>query len=180
MKSFLSRRAFCAGAAPLLLLPNALWAQDLPDCEGQLEDGSQANLRRLTEGKAVALQFVFTTCVTLCPLMGALFRAVQRDLDATAREGCLLLSVSVDPEHDTPSKLRRFLEKNQAEAGWRALLLARLDLDRLLLALGEEASSPTLHSPQTIVFDRRGAESARFRELGKAPEIAQALRAAAR
>lgn len=183
----LTRRALAAGALGFgasLLLPGRLAAaaapQPLPNVEGQLEDGSPARLRELTAGKACAVQFVFTSCVTICPLLGALFQAVQRGLDDETRKASLLLSISVDPENDTPSKLRRFLERHQAGPGWRALLLGRADLTLLLAALGEDASSPALHSPQTIVFGRRGEEAARLRELASAPAIVAALKAASR
>lgn len=173
----LSRRAFCWGTLPLLLWPSELRAA-LPPFEGQLEDGSRANLRELAAGKVCAVQFVFTSCVTICPLLGALFSSVQRELDDKTRSRSLLLSISVDPENDTPSKLRRFLERHHAGPGWRALLLSRSDLSRLLAALGEDASSPTLHSPQTIILDSQGEESTRLRELAKASEVVAALRAA--
>lgn len=172
----LSRRQLLL--APLLFATRGAAAAQLPDFVGQLEDGQRIGLRELTAGKAVALQFVFTTCVTLCPLMGALFSAVQRGLPEKTREKCLLLSVSVDPENDTPSKLRRFLEKHQAGPGWHTFLLGRADLDRLLAQLGEDASSPIEHSPQTLVFGPDGKEKERLRELGKAPAIIEALRAA--
>lgn len=179
----LSRRGLVAGVlgfGAASLVPASLLAAGaaLPSLVGQLEDGRRVDLRELTAGKACALQFVFTSCVTVCPLLGALFKAVQGSLDEATRERCLLLSVSVDPENDTPSKLRRFLERHQAGPGWHTLLLGRADLTRLLAALGEDASSPALHSPQTIVFGRGGDERVRLRELAAAPAIVEALEAA--
>lgn len=181
--SWLSRRTFLAGSlgcGAALLLPAPILAAALPDLEGQLDDGNSVRLRELTAGKACAVQFVFTSCVTICPLLGALFKAVQRDLDEATRRQSLLLSISVDPEHDTPSKLRRFLERHQAGPGWRTLLFPRAELTRLLAVLGEDASSPALHSPQTLIFGRDGRETDRLRELAAAPAIVEALRAALR
>ena len=42
------------------------------------QDGNKVNLHEMTHGKVVALNFVFTTCTTICPVMGAQFGALTK------------------------------------------------------------------------------------------------------
>jgi len=143
--------------------------------EGVTETGQRTTPDLMMRDKVVALQFVFTSCTTMCPLLGQLFAHVQRSLDPHVRPAVLLLSVSVDPETDTPSRLRRFLSDHGAQPGWHALRLPRPALARFLAAVGEDASTPMAHSAQTIVLDRTRAEVARFRELATPAEVTAAI-----
>ena len=65
----------------------------------------------------VMLQFIFTTCPTVCPLMSATFSAAQGRLGPDA-ERVTLVSVSIDPEHDTPERLREYARRFKAGPRW--------------------------------------------------------------
>ncbi len=82
-----------------------------PDFALTDQNGAPANLERF-RGKAIALTFIYTRCPLpdFCPLMTNNFAAVD---DALARDGSLasrsqLLSVSIDPDYDTPTVLREY------------------------------------------------------------------------
>ena len=68
----------------------------------------------------VLLQFIFTTCATICPVLSASFAAVQDEL---AAEGSTyqMISITIDPEHDTPRQLRKYADRIGARAGWQFL-----------------------------------------------------------
>src|SRR5690242_8039438 len=61
----------------------------------------------LVKGKIVAVNFMFTTCTTICSPMTANLARVQKKLLARGEKNVHLISVSVDPEGDTPDKLKK-------------------------------------------------------------------------
>jgi len=104
----------------------------------------------LIKGKTVAINFIFTTCTTVCPPMSATFRKVQQ----TALERGLdirLVSVSVDPVVDTPERLRAFAEKFKAEEGWTFVTGDKGEMDSLLLALGASVTDKNDHTPMILL-----------------------------
>lgn len=112
--------------------------------------------RDLVQGRLVAINFVFTRCTTVCPLLGARFAQVQKLLGAdAARIG--LISVSIDPANDTPQELARWSRAFGAATGWDLVTGARADIDRLARSLGASAADPASHVPLVLVIDERGA-----------------------
>jgi protein SCO1/2 len=90
----------------------------VPDTKLVDMDGKPFALRADVDGgDPVMLNFVFTTCSAICPVMSATFAQVQQRL---AREGdrLRLVSISVDPEHDTPARLRDYATKFGAGPRW--------------------------------------------------------------
>src|SRR6185369_15832656 len=71
----------------------------------------------LIKGCNVAINFIFTTCTTVCPVLSATFRRVQVELE-NSHSDVKLISISVDPTVDTPERLRDFAEKFKAGPGW--------------------------------------------------------------
>jgi len=71
----------------------------------------------MDDGRPVVVNFIFTTCGSICPLMSQVFGQFQRKLDSDARQPHLL-SISTDPEEDTPGKLRQYAQRFGARNGW--------------------------------------------------------------
>jgi len=105
----------------------------------------------LVKGKTVAIQFIFTTCTTICPPLGATFARVQKDLGERAGKDVFLISISVDPATDTPERLKAWGEKFHAGPGWTLVTGAKPQVDELLRSLGAAVSSPADHSPTVLV-----------------------------
>ena len=104
----------------------------------------------LIKGKTVAINFIFTTCTTVCPPLTATFRKVQQ----TAAERGLdvkLVSVSVDPVIDTPERLRAFAEKFNADAGWTFVTGEKGEIDSLLQSLGVAVTNKNDHTPLILI-----------------------------
>ncbi|MFZ5530317.1 MAG: SCO family protein [Pseudomonadota bacterium] len=74
----------------------------------------------LDGGGPVMLNFIFTTCTAVCPVMSATFAEVQQQL-GPERDSLRMVSVSIDPEHDTPEKLRNYAHKFGAGPQWQML-----------------------------------------------------------
>src|SRR5579871_6938478 len=83
------------------------------------EDGKVVSLAdELNDGRPVVLNFIYTTCSSICPLMSQVFAEFQRQLGAES-DRVHLMSISVDPEEDTPARLRDYARKFHAGPGWQ-------------------------------------------------------------
>jgi protein SCO1/2 len=123
----------------------------VPDEELVDQDGNVVRLRDLMAGHVVAVNFVFTTCTTVCSPMTAVFGRVQDRLgDAMERE-VRLVSISLDPATDTPERLARYADKFGRRAGWTFLTGDRERVLRVLRALGGYAPIKEEHTPVTLI-----------------------------
>lgn len=90
----------------------------VPDVALVRNDGARVHLRReLDDGKPVILNFIFTSCAAICPVMSHTFAEIQRRL-GDERSAVHLMSVSIDPDADTPARLGDYARKLAAGAGW--------------------------------------------------------------
>ena len=105
----------------------------------------------LVKGKTVAINFIFTTCTTICPPMTATFRRVQQQLGERAGRDVYLVSVSIDPVTDVPERLHDFAAKFNAGPGWTFVTGSKTDIDSLLQALGAAVADKNDHTPMILV-----------------------------
>lgn len=123
----------------------------IPDIHVLDQDGQRLNFYSdLIKGKTVAINFIFTTCTTICPPLTATFRRVQQDLTERA-VSAHLISVSVDPSTDTPERLRDFAGKFKAGPGWTFVTGEKSEIDALLRALGVAVADKNDHTPMILV-----------------------------
>ena len=123
----------------------------IPDAQVIDQNGKQLNFYTdLIKGKTVAINFIFTTCTTICPPLTATFKRVQQD--AAARGLAVqLISVSVDPTTDTPERLRDFAAKFKAGPGWTFVTGDKTLVDSVLAALGAAVSNKNDHTPMILI-----------------------------
>lgn len=102
--------------------PPAAAAVPTPDVRGIFlvdATGRSVSLaEELAEPGPVFVNFVFTSCPTVCPVMSATFARLEDRLESDGI-GARLLSVSIDPLHDTPERLRDYGDRHGAGAHWR-------------------------------------------------------------
>lgn len=124
----------------------------IPDVELLDQEGRPVRFYTdLVKGKVVAVNFIFTTCTTICPPLGATFARVQRELGERAGRDVQLISISVDPATDTPERLKAWGAKFHAAAGWTLVTGPKPQVDELLRALGASTASPSDHTPTVLV-----------------------------
>ena len=133
----------------------------------------------LVKGKTVAINFIFTTCTTICPPMTATFRRVQQSLGERVGKDIRLISVSVDPAVDTPERMKSFAEKFHAEPGWTFVTGDISDIDQLLEALGALVADKNDHTPLVLVGNDPAGHWTRTYGLAPAPVIAKVIADAA-
>jgi len=123
----------------------------IPDVPVLDQNGKHLNFYSdLVKGKVVAINFIFTTCTTICPPLTATFRRVQQELSSQS-VSAKLISVSVDPVVDTPERLRDFAAKFKADPDWTFVTGEKSDIDTLLRALGVAVADKNDHTPMVLV-----------------------------
>jgi len=82
------------------------------------DDGKAVELgAELDDGRPVYVDFIYTTCTAICPVTSATFAALQDRLGAD-RDKVHMMSISIDPEEDTPRRLAEFRKKYGAGPQW--------------------------------------------------------------
>lgn len=94
-------------------------AYNIPPVQLVRDDGQSVSLiKELDDGRPVVMNFIFTTCETTCPLSSQTFAIFQRKLGAESAQ-VHMVSISIDPEQDTPAQLRAYAKKFGAGPQWR-------------------------------------------------------------
>jgi protein SCO1/2 len=90
----------------------------IPDIALVRSDGTRVNFaHELDDGRPVLLDFIYTTCTTICPVMSQTFAEVQKRLGSDAAK-VKMVSVSIDPEEDTPARLTEYAKRYGAGLQW--------------------------------------------------------------
>jgi protein SCO1/2 len=115
------------------------------------QDGKSVSLsHELDDGRPVLLNFIFTTCSSICPLVSQTFSEFQRRLGPEA-DSVHLMSISIDPEEDTPRRLVEYAQKFHAGPEWQhytGTLAASLAAQRAFdVYRGEKMN----HTPVTLM-----------------------------
>ena len=92
-----------------------------PELSLTTQDGQRLSLTEL-RGKVVALTFIYASCADTCPLLTAKMAGLQAALGADFGPKVFFLSITVDPERDTPAVLQRYAQAHGANlVGWAFL-----------------------------------------------------------
>jgi protein SCO1/2 len=160
-----------AGLALALVAIRPAAALDVPDVALTDSAGRVRHLRSDVIGDhVVALQFVFTSCATVCPAMGTQFKRVQ-ELAQDAR----LVSISIDPAIDTPERMAAWGRRYGAGPSWTLLTGGTEDVTRLQKALGVFAAEPSAHTPTVVVLDGASGRFTRVSGLAPPEAVADAI-----
>jgi protein SCO1/2 len=90
----------------------------VPQAVLQDQDGRGFSLADY-RGRKVLVDFVYTRCRSICGALGAAFQRLSHDLPP-APDGAMLLTISFDPQADTPAALKRYAQRYQADSKvWR-------------------------------------------------------------
>ncbi len=126
-------------------------------------------------GRLVAINFIYTTCTTVCPLQSALFAGVQKQLGDRLGKDVVLVSVTVDPLRDTPPVLKQFASRYHAGPGWEFLTGGTPAVEEVLRAFGVYSANFDDHPATTLVGDPQTGEWTRFLGFPAAEQIVSRL-----
>jgi cytochrome oxidase Cu insertion factor (SCO1/SenC/PrrC family) len=130
---------------------SSISSKRIPDVRVYNQNGTQLKFyTQLVKGNTVVIDFIFTTCTTICPLLTATFSRVQQDL-TERKVRVKLISISVDPVTDTPERLRDFAAKYKVAPDWTFVTGDKNDIDSLLLALEAGAGDKNNHTSRIVI-----------------------------
>jgi len=175
------KRILAAMIAVLFLFPVAAACQSL-ETFAQLsehdvilwnQDGKQVHLYHdLLKGKVVAINSVFTSCTTICPVLGANFASTTKKLGSHAGKDVTLVSISIDPETDTPEHLKSWSEKFRGGPGWVLLTGNKSDVETALKTLGIFTPDKFDHTPVILVANDNTKEIKRLSGMVASDKLA--------
>ncbi len=121
----------------------------VPDVTLVDRTGATVSLRKLLEvDEPVLLQFIFTTCTTICPAMSATFAAARQEL---AGDRVRMISITIDPHHDTPERLQDYASRYGAGPGWFFLTGELDDIQTVQKAFDAFWVNKMQHQPRTYL-----------------------------
>jgi protein SCO1/2 len=112
--------------------------------------------------RIVVMDFVYTTCTTVCPVLSAVFGQVQNRLGDRLGDDVVLVSVSVDPIRDTPQRLKAYSKIHRAQPGWIWLTGKKRTMDEVLDGLGAYSPNFEDHAAMVLIGDGQDGEWSRF------------------
>jgi len=118
----------------------------------------------------VMLNLIFTTCTAVCPVMSATFEQVRNEL-GPRREQLHMVSISIDPEHDTPERLREYAEKFHADHLWQFYTGTQTEIVKLQRALQAYRGNKMNHIPTTYLRATATSPWVRIEGFASAEEL---------
>lgn len=140
------------------------------------QDGKKLRLGSFIDsGKPVVIDFIYTTCTTICPVLSAGFASLRSKLgkDAAAVQ---LISISIDPENDRPEQMKAYLNKFGAGEGWDFVTGNREDIAIVLKALDAEIPDKMAHRPIYLIRGSKTDQWVRINGLVSGADLMEELR----
>lgn len=143
----------------------------VPDVVLVNQDGKKVHLKSYLEtDQPVVLDFIYATCTTICPVLSASFTSLQNRLGPDARKA-RLISITIDPENDTPKVMKEYLKRYRAKPGWDFLTGTRPDIDRVMKAFNAYIPDKMSHYQLTLIRSPKDGAWTRIKELVSGSEL---------
>ncbi|MCJ7589819.1 MAG: SCO family protein [Woeseiaceae bacterium] len=126
--------------------------------------------------KVVVINFVFTNCQGACPLMTHKLSLVRDQFEDKIGNPLQFVSLSIDPERDTPAAMKAFAAEHQADHdGWLWLTGKPENLDNIIKRLGQYAEDIEAHSTMMLAGNVNAAHWVKIQPYEMPPQIAQKI-----
>lgn len=147
----------------------------IPEIQLVREDGKHVSLAgELNDGRPVVMNFIYTTCTTVCPLTSQTFADLQTKL-GSERDKVHMVSISIDPEQDTPEVLAKYAHKYGAGQQWQfytGTVEASIAAQR---AFDAYRGGKMKHNPVTFIRTAPGKPWLRIEGFAKSDELLHGL-----
>ncbi len=149
---------------------------NIPDVELLDQNGRKIHFYTdLVKGQTVVINFIFTTCTTICPPLGATFARLQKELGDKVGRDVRFISISVDPATDSPERLKAWGAKFHAGEGWTFVTGNKPQVDELLYALGASSARREDHSPTVLIGNDAHGNWTRTYGLANTSQLVQLI-----
>ena len=105
----------------------------------------------MLKDRIVVVNFFYTSCTDLCSLSTARLAQVYEWLGERMGRDVFFVSITLDPENDTPEKLATFAKGFNIDKGWTFLTGSRENIDIIRAKLGERAQALALHRSDMVI-----------------------------
>ena len=138
------------------------------------QDGRRLSLADC-RGKVVAITFIYASCVDACPLLTAKMAGLQKGLGLDFGPKVFFVSITVDPERDTPAVLRRYAKGHGVNpAGWAFLTGSPEEIREVARGYGiyyrNQAGGDVDHTFLTSVVDQQGILRVQYSGIRFSPD----------
>lgn len=118
----------------------------------QDQDGKSVRFVKDVVGQdVVVMDFIFTHCTTICPVLSAKMVRLQSLLGARLGKGVKLVTMSLDPLRDTPARMKEWGAKFKAGPSWHLVTGPQEDQEAVLKGLGAYVANVAEHPPMLLV-----------------------------
>ena len=140
------------------------------------QDGKPQSLPALLDtSRPVMLNFIFTSCTAICPAMSATFSNVQTQLGSDS-DKVLMISVSIDPEYDTPEALSAYARRFDAGQQWQFLTGSLDDSIAVQRAFEADRGDKMNHAPLTLLRATPESQWVRYEGFATAADLVKECR----
>lgn len=129
---------------------------EIPDIKLTNAANQKVNIKNELDKTPVVVNFIFTSCTTICPVMSSAFAQLQDKL-AKSNSDLRMISISIDPEEDTPEKLHIYSQRFKAGSQWQFFTGDKNDILAVQKAFDTYRGNKMNHSP--VAFIRTDKES---------------------
>src|SRR5688572_11167586 len=148
-----------------------------PDVQLVTQDGKAVRFYDdLVKDKIFVLSFLFTTCRDFCPLAAARLSELQEKLGDAVGRDVYFYSISVDPETDTPERLKEYAKTFRAGPGWLFLTGKPEDIRALRYKFGDRAKTLSQHRNEVLLGNGATGDWARNSVMADLNSLAVAVR----
>lgn len=149
----------------------------IPDVTMIDQQGNKVSVQELmTTEEPLLVNFIYTTCTAICPVMSATFQQVQRELGSDSGK-VRMVSISIDPEQDTPSELANYAKRFNAGPQWQFLTGTLEDSIALQRAFDTYRVDKMNHAPVSLLRANPASEWIRYEGFASASDLAKESRA---
>ena len=144
----------------------------------QTQDGDRVRFYDdLVKGQVVLINFIFTTCTSECPRTTANLVKVQDLLGDRLGRDVRMISVTVDPAHDTPMALKKYATAYGTKPGWSFVTGKQKDVDLIRRRLGvlDDSTSKTQHTGMLVYGNETTAQWAATPAMAQPNAIARSV-----
>jgi len=154
----------------------SLGSYSVPDVTLIDQHGKRIKLRKLlSSSRPVMLNFIYTTCTAICPPMTATFAQAQAKLGRDIQR-VRMVSISIDPEQDTPKELAAYAKRFGAGPQWQFLTGRFEDIIAVEQAFEAYRGDKMNHTPLTLLRARADAKWVRYDGFADSADLAKELR----
>jgi protein SCO1/2 len=176
--------AVAAMVVAALSVPNTSQAQNRPWGEGYIpnlpvvtHDGKTVRFYDdLVKGRTVIISFIYTSCVDICPITTARLAQLEEKLGDVVGRDVFMLSMSVDPQNDTPERLKAYADAFQAGPGWTFVTGTPENIRAINYKFGERSKKLSEHRNEIVLGNDATGEWQRDSAFGDLSRLVFTIR----